>query len=687
MDNSKTLETVPSIEASYSDQKTFGVVAGRSHVEMAPKYGGDFAPGDIIRLEIPAQAYLDPNEFYIHFRTGIIAGAPNAGLNHGIATYTEENKIPYLPENAPVDLTVQFQPGIQCIFNRVRLLAGSVVLEDIQDYNVLYRMMLEATTSKQWRETDGFHNEGVYDPEDDYQMRTNYNWHSDFTVNGAPNQGHFYSIRPLLGLFSAGKYIPLKYMGQLTLELYLEQPGDCLWSSTVVPPGTFAGNDILDTVARQYWPLIFPPTSTPQLSSAYPSREMIVTRGAATIPDPATGVVTASVSPRTLPIADESLMKVAYPNATYRVHDVRMHLSFVHPIESYDQSMMRQIEQGGISIYHATWSTHTRQIPGPDRTTLSFQERALSVKGAFAVMRNSPDIRAIDTDLYFPANGIQSYQWKIGSEYIPAQPVSCVNGGSRALAELRKGLGIYDNQQMLNKITEDSFLPVDHPHQLDTFDRREHKRMTSLPCNFIMALDLEKSPGQASGFDSAASSVDIELNLVLKDHKSLVGQTVDTTGQDAVQTLQRFKGASSFSKFQPCKRLVRMPYWDRYSMINASLSGFSFERTTGSAAITNSTHSKGLYNNYVDVFATSRLHDGHKTGGMFDKQLTYTLAASAGRTVAAGNGGPDDKSYPTANPFYSVADNSNGVYARVYFFAHIDQILRFTAVGRMEVIR
>lgn len=686
MDNSKTLETVPSIEATYSDQKTFGVVAGRSHVEMAPKYGGDFAPGDIIRLEIPAQAYLDPNEFYIHFRTGIIAGAKNPLLDHGVTAYTEENKLPYLPESVPVDLTVQFQPGIQCIFNRVRLLAGSVVLEDIQDYNVLYRMMLEATTSKQWRETDGFHNEGVYDPEDEYQMRTNYNWHTNFTVNGAPNLGHFYSIRPLLGLFSAGKYIPLKYMGQLTLELYLEQPGDCLWSSTVVPPGEYADANIQDTTAKQYWPLIYPPSATPGSTDVYPSREVVVLRGSGVIQN-TTGTITSSVSPRTLPIADQSLMQVAYPNATYRVHDVRMHLSFVHPIESYDQSMMRQIEQGGISIYHATWSTHTRQIPGPDRTTLSFQERALSVKGAFAVMRNSPDIRAIDTDLYFPANGIQSYQWKIGSEYIPAQPVSCVNGGSRALAELRKGLGIYDNQQMLNKITEDSFLPVDHPHQLDTYDRREHKRMTSLPCNFIMALDLEKSPGQASGFDSAASSVDIELNLVLRDHKSLVGETVSVVGKETDQTLQRFKGATSNSKFQPCKRLVRMPFWDRYNMLNATMSGLNFNKSTGSAAITNSTFSSGFYNEKVDPFIAGRLYDGHKTGGMFDKQLTYTLALSQGRTVAAGTSDEKVKSYPTANPFYTVADNSNGVYARVYFFAHIDQILRFTAVGRMEVIR
>jgi hypothetical protein len=637
MSDTQSLQTIPSDEATYADQKSFGVIAGRSHVEISPKYGGSFKPTDVIRLEIPAQAYLDPNEFYIHFRTQLIAGAANrAGVDAAAL-----NVLPMItPHSAstPSDtrgMSLQFTPGIQSIFNRIRLLAGSVVLEDIQDYNVLYRMLLEATTSKQWRETDGFTDEGVYDPENYKQRVANHNFHAQPIVAGsAPstNGGHYYSIRPLFGLFTAGKYIPLKYMGQLTIELYLENAQECLWSSTSVNATPLNAADVS---IRNFF--------NHASATGIPSKDVLTNTN------------------EHLAVADGTLILTDFPNATYLVDEVRMHVPFIHPIESFDQAMMRQIESGDIAIFHSSWSSHTRQISAPSRTTLSFQERALSLKGALACMRNSPSIRAIDSDFTFPANGIEAYQWKLGSEYIPAQEISCVDGGGRALAELRKGLGIYDNKQLLNNITQENFLPVEIPHQLDSANFSELSRGVSQPSNFFMALDLEKSPGQASGFDSAASSVDIELVLKLRSHVSIVGQNPDTDA-DPAAGVRHYVGAHSSSLFQPSKRRVHFTRFPASTYMNDRQWGgdFMFMKTDD------------LFSSAATVQKDLVLSGYGGDGFMNDKNLIYEVAETA-------QNGYKGK--------YKLTSNAAGVYARVYLFAHIDQVLRLSAVGRMEIVR
>lgn len=353
-------------------------------------------------------------------------------------------------------------------------------------------------------------------------------------------------------------------------------------------------------------------------------------------------------------LVSSSVEQVDFPNAYYQVSDVRMHVPFVHPIESYDQALMRQIEQGDIQIYHSSWSTHTRNIPSTSKQSLAFQERALSLKGALAVMRNSPAIRDIQCDMAFPANGIEKFQWKIGSEYIPAQEVDCKDGGNRALAELRKGLGLYDDAQILNNITEASYLPIDLPNQLETGNVTELFRGASEPSNFMMALDLEKSPGQASGFDSAASSVDIELLMTLRSHSSLVGTTTGGTSGGG----NPFKGAVSTTSWQPTKYRVNSQWGARTTFASNVPGGYA-----GTIELEDVTSaSSALKANFPP---------GTPEGIMLAKGVTTTHAAGAAYSPAA----------------HQITYSEQGVYSRVYFFAHIDQVLRLSALGRMEIVR
>lgn len=649
--NDKSLETVPGPAGTYDGQKTFGVVAGRSHVEIAPKYGGTFKAGDIIRLEIPAQAYLDPNEFYISIQTSIFAGAPGAVVGDpgaaqgGTAQYTPHtlsataaNQFEPLPitGNVTYDVgvgdaiqnrTCQFVPGIQSIFSRVRLLAGSVVLEDIQEYNVLYRMLMECTTSKHWRDTDGAMWEGVYDPGNYHQRATNANFHAKrapAALAAPANLGHVYCFKPLLGIFSAGKYLPLKYMGQLTLEFYLAENAECLWSTTNYT-GNFPSADNQQTYVRA-------PSAVAPL---WPNRD-----------------VTTAAAAAQQAVQSSAGIKPDFPNAYYHVEQVRMHVPFVHPIESFDQAMMRSIEAGDIAIFHSSWSVHTRQLPTPSaRTVVNFQERALSLKGALACFRNSRAIRNIQCDFAFPANGIQEYQWKIGSEYIPAQRIDCTKGAGPALAELHKALGIFDDHSVTNMLTQDSFLPDDLPHANDHMDIRELTRGASEPSRFFMGLDLEKSPGQASGFDSAAASVDVELILNLTEHHKLMPTRLAN---------KPFYSAPETQLWQPTK------YPNGYS-----------RAITATAPSIRTAYGSGRC---PFVLATAA-HDGvphvaleyqnARPGWMVNPLVTYTVT---GGTHAG-------------NLAFTRAYDTAGEYARLYFFAHIDQVLRLTAVGRMEIVR
>jgi len=90
---------------------------------IPPKSGSAFAPGQVMRLEFPAQGYVNPSATTLEFDVTLY-------------NYT-----------ASVANTVRFQNNIQSIFSRVRLLYGSTVIEDIINYNHIVRSLTEWTST------------------------------------------------------------------------------------------------------------------------------------------------------------------------------------------------------------------------------------------------------------------------------------------------------------------------------------------------------------------------------------------------------------------------------------------------------------------------------------------------------------------------------------------------------------
>lgn len=94
---------------------------------IAPKNGSVFQPGNTIRLEFPAQGYVDPRHTTISFDLEL----NGYGL---IATSSDLWKV-YLQNN------------ITSIIKRIKLSYGSITLEELIDAGYLFRQIQELTTS------------------------------------------------------------------------------------------------------------------------------------------------------------------------------------------------------------------------------------------------------------------------------------------------------------------------------------------------------------------------------------------------------------------------------------------------------------------------------------------------------------------------------------------------------------
>ncbi len=228
---------------------------------IPPKSGSAFGPGQTIRLEFPAQGYVNPG-----------------------ATTLEFDVTLYGYYGAPAGQSVRFQNNIQSLFSRVRLLYGSTPLEDIISYNHIVRALTEWTTTNAATLDQTSINEGIGGAVLDISSVNNppifglvnarQKYIQGITTGGslaAPSPTNFiagklssvgtnnvpsgvtgnfgdqtsctrrYQVQLNLGLLNQDKLIPTKWMAsQLAIEITLEQAAGCIFAPTqnVNPVGT-----------------------------------------------------------------------------------------------------------------------------------------------------------------------------------------------------------------------------------------------------------------------------------------------------------------------------------------------------------------------------------------------------------------------------------------------------------------
>jgi len=214
---------------------------------IPPKNGAIFTPGQVIRLEFPAQGYVNPAHTTIEF---------DVTLSH-----------PDTITGAGNEYQGRFQNNIQSIFQRVRIMYGSTPLEDIINYNIVVRNLTEWTSGNphgcmdQSTISEGIG--GITWGSDNGGLPGLVNVRQKFiqgvsaTTTGAPaaitagtgwgavpntlagngvtlpagslSTMRRYQIQLATGLFTQEKLIPTKFMAsQLAIELTLEQAQACI---------------------------------------------------------------------------------------------------------------------------------------------------------------------------------------------------------------------------------------------------------------------------------------------------------------------------------------------------------------------------------------------------------------------------------------------------------------------------
>jgi hypothetical protein len=452
------------------------------------------AKGRTIQITLPAQGYLNPLESYLRFDLVLAANG---------ATVTT--------------IAPRILNSVHTMFRRLRLMYGSMVLEDIQLYNALVRTLTNVAVEAEYQTGVGAVLEGMGSDSTRGQLFNGTFRSTGSSSNGsntigalasstyatttssssavipdiAPTVGrttnfvvpppgrslvtglttitndgnykHTFCIQLASGLLTQQKLIPLKWLAnQLTIELELEEPSMFLvtgFTGHVPATSTVSGVAASGGTLQSGGDSVLAPALTEEIiPNGYTAGTNV-------------GAVT---GPGFDLDAPGNVSKLAYYlDNIYYVAEI---LEFD---STYDAAFYQGMASGGVPIKFSSWHTHQHMLGG-NSTILTIQERARSVKSAFSIIRSRAD-QTSDTLLSDPywcypgtataytsagaamywsekGAGIDEFQWRIGGRYFPSQPIKCSNGGAEPLIELQKALNLLGDYSLAPPISDKTWM-------------------------------------------------------------------------------------------------------------------------------------------------------------------------------------------------------------------------------------
>jgi hypothetical protein len=357
---------------------------------IPPKNAAEFSPGNYIRLEFPAQGYVNPGKTTLEFDVEMI----------------------YTP-GATEQCDVRFQNNIQSIFSRVRLLYGSTPLEDIPNYNVIVRALTEWTGSDalgpdQTSITDGI---GGTHPTISGAIRNNGSGSVSFgTGTGVDIMGN---VRQ--------KYIH----GIDTRGATNDVGGICGFG--VVPNGTVPVTITASNVAN---------TAGPAVTATNPIRRYQVQLALGILTQekliPTKFMASQLAIELTLAQPEDCMIfrsniedQAGLVKPKYKLTNVNLIPEILEFDASYDESFLRGLQNGGVPIKFATWNNFRFSSASNTNFNLQIQERSRSVKAIFALNRRQVGDYKNDNGASFftttqnstTGTTLQDFQFRIGGRY------------------------------------------------------------------------------------------------------------------------------------------------------------------------------------------------------------------------------------------------------------------------------
>lgn len=199
--HSQVNETVP-----WQAQYTFPTQATRVNkqiVKLPPKNGSQFTAGNIIRIEFPADNYLNVLNSVVAFDLKPTFAVSTLGL----------------PKH-----------GAHSLIKRLRILYGSLVLEDIQEYSTLVRIFTDLGVQPEYSSSVGAILDGMG---------------SGSGVSLTNNVPRSFCLNLLSGLLTCKKLIPLKWMAaQFAIEITLNSGAEAFIAAPTTTGGTYTVDNV-----------------------------------------------------------------------------------------------------------------------------------------------------------------------------------------------------------------------------------------------------------------------------------------------------------------------------------------------------------------------------------------------------------------------------------------------------------
>lgn len=369
-------------------------------------------------------------------KAGKVARILQSAANLGIVTLTLDDKL----EVYEFDI-IEIVPGNRLPFggahnliNRLRIMYGSLAIEDIQNYSTLARAILTAGADAAYGGQQGSLLDGMASAHANYST-TNWRSQAPFGSGGVDDAvselsqsiSKLHDSTALINKCLANNMHP-------SLENVPADPYQDLGYSTAINPPNFTLNLFSGFLCTQ---------------KLIPLKWMAAQLAVEIEWNPAERCLLSAATP------DYSIRNVNYVTELYQFDS------------TYDSAFYMGLSTMGVPLKFSSWHYHQFNWTG-STLVAQIQERARSVKSILAVTRDATRSYYYDNDRFYHAVGekmaqandqgldkyqqkrfpttkatmgrapITEFQFRVGGRYFPAQPVSCTNGAAEALCELMK---------------------------------------------------------------------------------------------------------------------------------------------------------------------------------------------------------------------------------------------------------
>jgi hypothetical protein len=387
-------------------------------VKLVPKNGYSFTQNQIVRFEFPADGYCNMLNTALSFDVNTSILQPSSSITAGTITGTPTQVVQTIGGAGTTPFCSLPRGGAHNYFKRVRVLYGSLVLEDIQEYKTLARMFTEMGVEKSYQASTGSiidgHSESamrnIGDPysalnPSDSVTQTDANMMSNAIVDNLLVQQ-----AQIGGPMSGGVFVTNGASIAATPAVSGASPifNDIATDGTIVASGN-------TNVTR---------TFTIQLLTGLTSLKKLL---------PLKWMASQLVIELTIAPVTEAYISNLLVSPTITLQNMNMVTELLEFDSSYDLAFFEGLNQPtGVPLKFTSWHYHQFAITGATQT-YQIHERSRSVKSAFAVIRQLTPLLNFDADWFFH-NLNDNYQNNTSPTTTAVVTTTFSGGSSPALA-------------------------------------------------------------------------------------------------------------------------------------------------------------------------------------------------------------------------------------------------------------